>query len=107
MSASSHILRVETPFSARLRAGSSQAHNRGMNLRLGGWSMRRLFMAALAAIAILAYWSHVVERGERAVARESSPASEAAASGTSSKGWGTRIGFVTAQRLDSITKSTA
>jgi len=71
-----------------------------MNLRLGGWSMRRLFMAALAAIAILAYWSHVVERGERAVARESSPASEAAAPAASSKGWAARIGFVNAQRLD-------
>jgi pyocin large subunit-like protein len=71
-----------------------------MNLRLGGWSMRRLFMATLAAIAILAYWSHVAGRGERAVARESSPASETATSSAPTKGWSARIAFVNAQRLD-------
>jgi pyocin large subunit-like protein len=71
-----------------------------MNLRLGGWPTRRLFTAALAAIAILAYWSHVGGRGERAVARESGPASETAAPGAPSKGWGARVGFETARRLE-------
>jgi pyocin large subunit-like protein len=69
-----------------------------MNLRLGGLPLRRLFTAALAAIAILAYWSHVAERGDRAVARESTTAAEP--SSAQSKGWGARVGFESARRLE-------
>jgi pyocin large subunit-like protein len=75
-----------------------------MNLRLGGWPMRRLFLAALAAVAILAYWTNVGQRGERAVARNNAPSSATSsaqlAPATPSKGWGSRVAFVNAQRLD-------
>jgi pyocin large subunit-like protein len=72
-----------------------------MNLRLGGFPLRRLFTAALAAIAILAYWSHAPERGDRAVARESSTVAEPSPSTAgSSKSWGSRIGFENARRLE-------
>ena len=58
---------------------------------------RRLLMAALAVVAIYSYWSHVAERGERAVAREIAPAPGDAGTG---KTWGTRVGFVNERRLE-------
>jgi len=67
-----------------------------MNSRLDGLPLRRLFTAALAAVAILAYWSHAAERGDRAVARERVESSETAGS---QKGWGTSVGFVSSERL--------
>jgi pyocin large subunit-like protein len=54
-------------------------------------------MAALAVVAIYAYWSHASERGERAVAREVAAAPGDAGTG---KTWGTRVGFVNERRLD-------
>ena len=58
---------------------------------------RRLLMAALAVVAIYAYWSHVAERGERAVARDIAAAPGDAGTG---KAWGTRVGFVNERRLE-------
>jgi hypothetical protein len=53
---------------------------------------RRLIMAALAALAIFLYWSHVTERGQRLEARDTAaaPAAETRAN----------IGFVDERRLD-------
>jgi pyocin large subunit-like protein len=61
----------------------------------GGLPWRRLFTAALAAVAIFAYGTHLATRGERAVARDatvSAPAPEI--------GWGARVGFVDQRRLE-------
>jgi hypothetical protein len=58
---------------------------------------RRLLMAALAVVAIYAYWAHVAERGERAVAREIPAAPGDAGTG---KAWGTRVGFMNEKRLE-------
>ncbi len=65
--------------------------------RQSGPVWRRLLLAALAVVAIYAYWSHVGERGERAVAREIPAAPGDAGTG---KAWGTRVGFVNERRLD-------
>jgi hypothetical protein len=64
-----------------------------------GLPWRRLFTAALAALAIYAYWSHVGERGERAVARDREIAAAPGDAGTG-KAWGTRVGFVNDKRLE-------
>jgi pyocin large subunit-like protein len=58
---------------------------------------RRLLLAALAVVAIYAYWSHAAERGERAIARDIAPAPGDAGTG---KAWGTRVGFVSEKRLE-------
>ena len=67
-------------------------------MRAGGPVWRRLLMAALAVVAIYAYWSHVAERGgERAVARDIPAAPGDAGTG---KTWGARVGFVNDRRLE-------
>lgn len=58
--------------------------------RSGGLPLRRLLMAALAAVAIFAYWTHTAERGTRA------PAPDTASAQTSAAG----VGFVDSRRLD-------
>ena len=58
---------------------------------------RRLLTAALAAVAIFAYWTHVSDRGERAVARDIAAAPGDAGTG---KMWGTSVGFVNEHRLE-------
>src|SRR6266478_4371152 len=62
-----------------------------------GLPWRRLLTAALAAVAIFAYWTHVSERGDRAAARDIAPAPGDAGTG---KAWGTRVGFVNERRLE-------
>jgi pyocin large subunit-like protein len=62
-----------------------------------GLPWRRLLAAALAAAAIFAYWTHVADRGERAVARDIAPAPGDAGTG---KTWGARVGFVSERRLE-------
>jgi pyocin large subunit-like protein len=62
-----------------------------------GLPWRRLLAAALAAVAIFAYWTHVADRGERAVARDIAPAPGDAGTG---KTWGARVGFVNERRLE-------
>ena len=68
-----------------------------MMQRSAGLPWRRLLTAVLAAAAIFAYWTHVADRGERAVARDIAPAPGDAGTG---KTWGTRVGFVNERRLD-------
>jgi pyocin large subunit-like protein len=68
-----------------------------MMQRSAGLPWRRLLTAVLAAAAIFAYWSHVADRGERAVARDIAPAPGDAGTG---KAWGTRVGFVNERRLE-------
>jgi pyocin large subunit-like protein len=68
-----------------------------MMQRSAGLPWRRLLTAALAAVAIFAYWSHVADRGEHAVARDIAPAPGDAGTG---KAWGTRVGFVNERRLE-------
>ena len=58
---------------------------------------RRLLTAALAVVAIFVYWTHVGERGERAVARDIAAAPGDAGTG---RAWGTRVGFVNERRLE-------
>lgn len=63
----------------------------------GGWPLRRLVTAALAALALLAFWNHVADRSDRAAARDRV---ETPATDTASRGWGTSVGFANARRLD-------
>jgi hypothetical protein len=56
----------------------------------GGLPLRRLLMAALAAVAIFAYWTQVADHGGRHVARDTAMAQTSAPS----------IGFVDSRRLD-------
>ena len=58
--------------------------------RSGGLPLRRLLMAALAAVAIFAYWTHTAERGGRAFTPDSASAQTSAPS----------VGFVDNRRLD-------
>ena len=57
-----------------------------------GTPWRRLLTAALAALAILAYWTHATERG----AREAAPPPATAATG----GFPASVGFADARRLE-------
>ena len=61
-----------------------------MTGRLGGLPLRRLLMAALAAVAIFAYWTHTAERGGRPLVPDAAPAQTSAGS----------VGFVDSRRLD-------
>jgi len=69
-----------------------------MMVRPGRRPWRRLLTAALAAVAIFLYWTHVTERGQRDLVRSS------AASDTSTPvqahGWGASVGFADQRRLD-------
>jgi hypothetical protein len=67
--------------------------------RLRGLPLRRLLMAALAAAAIFAYWSHAADHGGRFVALEPA-AAETPDQGGTGKNWGAGIGFVDARRLE-------
>ena len=58
-----------------------------------GLPWRRLIVAALAALSIVLYWSHVVERGQRLEARD-------AATAAAGVGERANIGFVDQRRLD-------
>ncbi|MEI6203260.1 MAG: hypothetical protein WCP68_15025 [Enhydrobacter sp.] len=59
--------------------------------RSGGLPLRRLLMAALAAVAIFAYWTHTAERGGRPLV----PADTASAQASTGS-----IGFVDSRRLE-------
>ena len=69
-----------------------------MYVRSGGLPWRRLLTAALAALAIFAYWTHVTDRGARDAARGPLPAEAREASGT--RPWGSAVGFADQRRLD-------
>jgi pyocin large subunit-like protein len=69
-----------------------------MILRSGGLPWRRLLTLALAAVAILLYWTHVTERGGRTAVRET--AATERSEPVAAKGWGASIGFADARRLD-------
>jgi pyocin large subunit-like protein len=64
-----------------------------MILRPGQLPWRRLIVAALAALSIFLYWSHVAERGQRLEARDAATA----AAETRDRA---NIGFVDQRRLD-------
>jgi pyocin large subunit-like protein len=61
-----------------------------------GLPWRRLLTAALGAVAIFLYWSHVSERGAHDAARR--PSVELTQS--RDQGWGATIGFASERRLD-------
>jgi pyocin large subunit-like protein len=61
-------------------------------------SWRRLLTAALAAIAIFVYWTHVTERGQRDLMRTSAAADTTTVAQT--YGWGASVGFADQRRLD-------
>ena len=69
-----------------------------MSVRPGRLPWRRLLTAALAALAIFFYWTHVTERGARDVARGPAPAE--ARDPSSARTWGTAVGFADQRRLD-------
>ena len=69
-----------------------------MRARLGRMPWRRLLTAALAAIAIFLYWTHVAERGQREFVRGSAATDTSTA--TQTHGWGVGIGFADQRRLD-------
>ena len=58
---------------------------------------RRLLTAALAAVAIFLYWTHVTERGQREVVRSSAAADTSTP--IQAQGWGAGVGFAD-QRLE-------
>ena len=70
-----------------------------MNVRTGGLPWRRLLTAALAALAIFLYWSHVAERGAGEASRNA-PVAEARNPSSSSGGWGASVGFADGRRLE-------
>jgi pyocin large subunit-like protein len=59
---------------------------------------RRLLTAALAAVAIFLYWTHVTERGQREVVRSS--AATDTSTPVQAQGWGAGVGFADQRRLD-------
>ena len=69
-----------------------------MNLRSGRLPWRRLLTAALAAVAIFLYWSHVSDRGARDLSR--GPAVADSSVPTQGRGWGPSVGFADPRRLD-------
>lgn len=72
-----------------------------MNVRAGGLPWRRLLTAALAAVAIFFYWTHVSERGQRDVVREMAPGPAMSAEAREAPpSWGTSVGFADQRRLD-------
>ncbi|MFI5001307.1 MAG: hypothetical protein ACHQK9_15625 [Reyranellales bacterium] len=66
--------------------------------RLSGLPWRRLLTAALAAVAIIVYWTHVAERGGRPFARDAAAAEPS--DPADHKVWGLGVGFVDTRRLD-------
>jgi hypothetical protein len=64
----------------------------------GGLPLRRLLMAALAAVAIFAYWTQLAEHGGRSAARDATPEPTQVAG--ESKGWAAGVGFVDSRRLE-------
>ncbi|WP_421997249.1 hypothetical protein [Reyranella sp.] len=70
-----------------------------MTARPRGWPWRRLLTAALAVVAILVFWTHVSERGQRELVR-SSAASDTGAAPSGTRGWGASVGFADQRRLD-------
>ena len=69
-----------------------------MLARPGRLPWRRLLAAALAAIAVFLYWTHVAERGQRDLVR-STPAADATAA-AQALGFGAGVGFADQRRLD-------
>jgi pyocin large subunit-like protein len=65
-----------------------------MYVRSGGLPWRRLLTAALAALAIFAYWTHLADREARG------PLSAEARDPTSARVWGSSVGFADQRRLD-------
>lgn len=70
-----------------------------MNVRTGGLPWRRVLTAALAALAIFLYWSHVADRGAGEASRNA-PVAEARDPSSNGGGWGTSVGFADARRLE-------
>ena len=54
--------------------------------------------AALAAVAIFLYWTHVADRGQRDLVRSS--AASGATAQTETRGFGSAVGFADQRRLD-------
>lgn len=77
-----------------------------MYVRSGGPPWRRLLTAALAALAIFFYWTHVTDRGARDAARGPMPAeargplSAEARDPAGVRAWGSGVGFADQRRLD-------
>jgi len=69
-----------------------------MYVRSGRLPWRRLLTAALAALAIIFYWTHVTERGAREAARGPLPAE--ARDPSNARTWGSSVGFADQRRLD-------
>jgi pyocin large subunit-like protein len=69
-----------------------------MMARWGRMPWRRLLTAALAAIAIFLYWTHVAERGQHELVRSSAATDTSTA--TQAHGWGASVGFADQRRLD-------
>jgi pyocin large subunit-like protein len=69
-----------------------------MMARPGRLPWRRLLTAALAAVAIFLYWTHVTERGQHDLVRSSAAADTSVPPQT--HGWGAHVGFADQRRLD-------
>jgi hypothetical protein len=64
---------------------------------MGNRPWRRLLTAALAAAAIVAFWSQLAERSERAFARDPGVVTT---SESERRSWGNSVGFVDERRLE-------
>ena len=69
-----------------------------MMARPGRMPWRRLLTAALAAVAIFLYWTHVAERGQREVVRSS--AATDTTTPAQARSWGAGVGFADQRRLE-------
>ena len=69
-----------------------------MMARSARFPWRRLLTAALAALAIFLYWSHVAERGQRDLVRGSFAGDSSTS--TAQNGFGAGVGFADQRRLD-------
>jgi pyocin large subunit-like protein len=66
--------------------------------RSGRWPVRRLLTAGLALVAVILYWQHTAERGQRRAVPEIGSA--AAREPGAPKVWGASVGFASSERLD-------
>lgn len=71
--------------------------------RLGGLPWRRLLTAALAAIAVILYWTNFADRNEHRAVRDAAPVTAGQPTTThaaATKSWGAGVGFADTRRLD-------
>lgn len=62
-------------------------------------NLRRLLMAGLALVAVILYWQHTTQRGQRQAVPEIGGAAESPEPGAP-KAWSASVGFANSERLE-------